>query len=150
MRWDETVAARCRYGWNAKEIFGDAEIIWESSEDDYQGWANILGQMPDGRFFHYEWTYGSCSGCDEWEARELSDDEIEKEMRESAAWFNDAQTLLRYLHVEDEFKDTKYPTANSPTNGSIPGMARWIFGGVGSDFEKMGEAFVQWWSERSN
>ena len=49
MRWEDTVACRCRYGNQAGEIFKDAEIIWEDSMDDYQGYATILAQMPDGR-----------------------------------------------------------------------------------------------------
>lgn len=143
MKWEETVASQCRYGDVAERIFSEAEIIWEHSESDYQGWANVLAKMPDGTFIHYEWTYGSCSGCDEWEDRGLTDDEVEQEMRRTMVLFQNAETLPRYLRLEDEFKDASYPTANSPANGSIPGMMRWL-GGIGSDFKAMGEAFQQW------
>lgn len=141
MQWDQTTASECRYGDVAGRIFGDAEVIWEHSENDYQGFANVLVRMPDGRFGHYEWTYGSCSGCDEWEDLPGGDDEVERIMREAVAWFDDEATLRRYLHLEDE--GARYPTANSATNGSIPGMLR-VLGGIGSDFQAMGKAFEQW------
>jgi hypothetical protein len=149
MKWYETTASNCRYGDVAECVFGDAEIIWEHSEDSFQGSANILAYFPDtGKFAHYEWTYGSCCVCDEWEARRLSDDEIEQEMRDSAVWFDDVETLKRYLRLEGEFVDAKVPTAQSPTAGSIPGMMRYLFGGVQSEFEEMGAAFNEWLKER--
>lgn len=147
MKWDETIASRCRYGDIAGLIWGDAEIIWEYSECDYQGSANILAKMPDGRFAHYEWTYGSCSGCDEWESRGLSDEEIKNEMERTTNWFDDIAILKKYLRLE--ISDAKIPTAQSPTAGSIPGMARWIFGGIGEEFKKMGEAFLEWENKQS-
>jgi hypothetical protein len=59
MKWSETIASKCRYGSEAGEIFRDSEIIFESAECDYQGFANVLAKMPDGTFVHYEWSYGS-------------------------------------------------------------------------------------------
>jgi hypothetical protein len=59
MRWDQTDASKCRYGEVAERIFKDADIIWEHSMSDYQGYANVLAAMPDGTFVHYEWSYGS-------------------------------------------------------------------------------------------
>lgn len=144
MRWDETTASQCRYGEVAERIFRDAEIVWEHSEADYQGSANILARMPDGAFVHYEWTYGSCSGCDEWEARDLDDDAIEAEMRGAMAVLADEATCARYLRLEGEFDHASFPTANSPQNGSIPGMLRYLGGGAGDEFRAMGEAFVAW------
>lgn len=151
MKWTETIASRCRYGELAGEVFGkgevigDSDVIWEDSEDDYQGHANILVHFPDtGRFAHYEWTYGSCSGCDDWEARELSDEQIIAEMRESAAWFNDVETLKRYLRLDGEFENPRVPTAQPATAGSIPGMLRVLCGGVAREFHAMGDAFVEW------
>lgn len=144
MKWREAIASQCRYGDVAERIFGDAEIIWEHSESDYQGTANVLALLPDGRFCHYEWTYGSCSGCDEWESRDLTDDEVEGEMRSAAVYFDDRSTLRRYVHLEGEFEDAKVPMAQSPTAGSIPGMARVLFGGIGDEFKEMGQAFAAW------
>jgi hypothetical protein len=144
MQWDETVASRCRYGDVAGRLFDGADVIFESSEDDYQGFANVFAQLRDGRFCHYEWTYGSCSGCDEWEDRGLSDDEIEAEMRRAAVFFEDVATVRRYLNLADEFQGAGVPSANSPTNGAIAGALRTLCGGAAGDFVRIGEAFVEW------
>ena len=145
MKWDETTASKCRYGRIAGRIFGDAEIIWESSEADCQGHANILAAMPDGTFVHYEWTYGSCSGCDEWESKDMTDELVEAEMRETMAVLKSREICARYLQLDPAIvKGMPYPIATGPTNGSIPGMMRTLFGGRGDDFETMGKAFVAW------
>lgn len=145
MNWKDTVAARCRYGKVAERIFSDANIIFEDSLDDYQGYANVFAAMPDGTFVHYEWTYGSCSSCDEWEARELDDNSIEKEMRSSMAVLKDRETARRYLRLDSAVvADMAYPSSNSPTNGSIPGMVHTLYGGRSQDFASMGKAFAAW------
>lgn len=143
MRWDETIASRCRYGDIIGKVFDGCDVIWEHSEDDYQGTANVLLQMPDGRYGHYCWTYGSCSGCDEWEANRFTDKQIQEEVKKTTAWLKDKETLLRYLHLEDEFENAKLPIANSPTNGSIPGMMKYLFGGWGKDFESMRKTVLE-------
>lgn len=97
MKWRETEASRCRYGEVAGEIWGDADVIWEDSEADYQGHATILAKTPDGRWWFYEWWYGSCSGCDTWEAADLTDDQIREEMERSAAVFDDPDIMRRFL-----------------------------------------------------
>lgn len=143
MRWQETVASRCRYGDVAERIFGESEIIWEDSEDDYQGRANILAYMPDKTFIHYMWTYGSCSGCDKWEAAfDSNKDKVEQEMRKGLGVLPDVKSLIRYLRLEDE--EAKIPTSNSSTNGSVPGMLYLGFGGFGESFEKMRKAAFDW------
>lgn len=92
MKWDKTVASKCRYGEVAEEIWGTWDIIWEDSESDYQGHASFLAEK-DGKYCFYEWWYGSCSGCDGWEADGKSDDEIEQEMRDTALWLDDIDQL---------------------------------------------------------
>lgn len=145
MRWEKTVASGCRYGEVAERIFGNAEIIWENSENDYQGFANVLAHMPDGTFVHYEWTYGSCSGCDEWEARELDEDQVEEEMRSAMAILPNKNALMKYLHLDPEYVgDMRYPTANHPTNGSVPGMMRTLTSGRSDDFKSMATAAARY------
>ena len=146
MRYSETVASQCRYGDVAERIFGEAEILWEHSEADYSGNANLFAKMPDGQFCHYEWTYGSCLGCDEWEDRGLDDDAIEAEMRKTAAWLKDLETAKRYLRLEGEFAQVSSPSAQSPTAGGIAGMIRQLSGEVGQDFLAMRDAFEVWCS----
>jgi hypothetical protein len=100
MNWNESVASRCRYGDVAERIWKDWEIVWEDSQDDYQGHATILAKKGD-RYSFYEWWYGSCSGCDAWESDGKGDDAIEAEMRDSAMWFDDKEQLKRWLDMLD-------------------------------------------------
>lgn len=96
MKWNESVASSCRYGEIAGAIWGRWEVLWEDSEADYQGHATIL--VNKGRkYAFYEWWYGSCSGCDGWEADGKDDAAIEKEMRDSALWFNSKKELRNWL-----------------------------------------------------
>lgn len=137
--------SECRYGEVAGRIFGGAEIIWEDSEASYQGHANVLAKMPDGTFVHYAWTYGSCSGCDEWESRGLDDDQVEAEMRSALGVLQNEDELKRYCHLDKDFVDNrKVPCANSPTNGSIPGMMFMGFGGFAENFKAMAVAVDAW------
>ena len=148
MKWTDTVASNCRYGSIAERLFKDAEIIWEDSDDDYQGYATVLAQMADGRFCLYDWTYGSCSGCDEWEDRGLSDDEIEIEMCRAAAFFSTVEQVQRYFHLDPYVEDVPWPSANLVTNGSVPGMLHSAFGGIGDEFKAAGAAFEAWLGAR--
>ena len=60
MRYDETEACKCRWGDCAEPIFRDLDIIWECSEADYQGSANVLAYNElDDTFVYYGWSYGS-------------------------------------------------------------------------------------------
>jgi len=62
--------------------------------------------MPDRKLCFYEWSYGSCSGCDDWEARRLSDVEIEREMRDSAVYFETWDEILAFFKLpEQDFQD---------------------------------------------
>lgn len=56
-RWHETVA----------EALPDGEVVFSTGTDDYQGSVSIVARLDDGRWLHYSWSYGSCSGCDQWE-----------------------------------------------------------------------------------
>lgn len=88
MRWEKTIASGCRYGGIAERLFGNSEVLWEDSQDDYQGHAKVLCKNGENEYAFYEWNYGSCSGCDTWEANNTSPDEIEKEMRHCTAWMD--------------------------------------------------------------
>jgi hypothetical protein len=106
--WEETTASQCRYSDIAEHIFKDAVIIWEDSSADYQGNVNIVGVFEgyNGKFFHFVYSYGSCSGCDEWEDRSLSDDEIETEMREKClSTFENIEHFKNYVSNIKEMND---------------------------------------------
>ena len=46
MKWEDTVANRCRYGHLLEKAFPNANVIWERSEDDYQGMVNFIAILP--------------------------------------------------------------------------------------------------------
>ena len=96
--YSKTVASTCRYGEVAERIWGEWEILWEDSEADYQGHASILAKKGN-KYAFYEWWYGSCSGCDGWEADGKDDDAIEKEMRDTALWFDSKKQLKTWLDM---------------------------------------------------
>jgi hypothetical protein len=111
----DTVAYDCRYGTEAVNIWGDWEVLWEDSEADYQGHASFLARNPvNGHYVFYEWWYGSCSGCDTWEAQELTDYQIEQEMRDEAiefVSFNQVITWVRNLQQTDSGRGNKIAQA---------------------------------------
>lgn len=88
-----------KYGDRAISAFRGAHILWTAIDGDYQGTAALIGALPDGRLFFYEWSWGSCSACDDWLARDLSDADIESEMRKQAAYFADPAALLFWLDL---------------------------------------------------
>ena len=70
--FEETGISGCRYSSDFAELIekmGDAEkILKERHEADYQGFADVDVLLLDGRVVSYTWSFGSCSGCDGWEA----------------------------------------------------------------------------------
>lgn len=123
--WSETIANTCRYGDIAADIWGDWDIIWEDSEADYQGHASILARKGN-RYSFYEWWYGSCSGCDGWEADCKSGTAIEAEMRDTAIWFESKAELKKWLTML-----TGNPRSNtSMERGSMAFGIDWLSGGL--------------------
>jgi len=102
VKWDKTTACECRYGDVIGRVFASADIICEDSKADYQGYAEIIARFDNGVFVHYNWNYGSCSGCDSWEALESTDDEILMEVRRTMGVLPTLGTLVRYI---TEFPD---------------------------------------------
>ena len=95
MKFNETVASKCRYGDNAENIWGDWNVLWEDSEDDWQGHAAFLAEK-DGKYVYYYWSYGSCSGCDNWESEGLNTEQIEKEMLKEATFFDNIKQYKKF------------------------------------------------------
>jgi len=124
MKWTETVASTCRYGDNAGNVWGDWEILWEDSESDYQGHASFLAKKGN-KYCFYEWWYGSCSGCDTWESADLDDKAIEKEMNDTALWFDSKEELEKWL----DMLDGKNPVSNHG-DGGIAGNIDILSGGI--------------------
>lgn len=78
-RWHEEVAA----------ALPDGEVVFSTGTADYQGSVAIVARLDDGRWLHYDWSYGSCSGCDAWEGTMYDDADgpakVAEEIRKGAA-----------------------------------------------------------------
>ena len=70
------------------ENLNGERVLYLNYESDYQGFVDIDVLLADGKVFSYMYWYGSCSGCDEWECINLSDEEIIKEMKRAATYFD--------------------------------------------------------------
>ena len=101
MKWTETTASDCRYGDVAEEIWGDWDILWEKSENNYQGSVAFVARKG-GRYCCFEYDYGSCTGCDYWEDKGSTYSEIEQDMRDSAEWFDDLGVFLKFCDMKME------------------------------------------------
>lgn len=61
-------------------------LVASWGEDSYDGYVWVVarkaGEVPseEAKYFIYDWNYGSCPGCDDWEYRQLSGGQIEAEM----------------------------------------------------------------------
>ena len=75
---------------------GGTDVLRLDYESDYQGYVDIDVRLLDGRVFSYQYSYGSCSGCDDWEARDLTDDQVEAEMLRDATIFDGIEPYERW------------------------------------------------------
>lgn len=75
----DTEAAGARWSEGVEECWPGALVIWANGYYDYQGDAEVLAVLPDGRYLVCEWTYGSCSGCDGYEG--LGESEFVEQFR---------------------------------------------------------------------
>lgn len=116
--FENSIAAECRYGEIANEIWQGWELLWENSVSDWQGEASfIVKNNETGQYCFYGWVYGSCSGCDGWEADDLTDNEIKKEMKSEAMWFKNKTELKKWMKMlEDVSKDNSYPDNTGKIN----------------------------------
>lgn len=94
-----TDLAGCRYADCLEVLLNKLEakkILKADWECDYQGHVDVDVLLKDGRVFSLYYSYGSCSGCDEWEDRDLTDKEIQKEMSKDATIFRSIETYKRF------------------------------------------------------
>lgn len=83
-----------RWSYLVKEALPDGEIVSSVGTCDYQGSVAIVARLDDGRWLHYAWSYGSCSGCDHWE--NITEGEAKQEIISGAAIL-DREAFLRYI-----------------------------------------------------
>jgi hypothetical protein len=77
--------------------FHGVEVLRLEFEANYQGHVDIDVLLSDGRVLSYEYWYGSCSGCDEWESRDLSDEEIVSTMEQEATIFDNLEQYNEWI-----------------------------------------------------
>lgn len=95
-RWSELVA----------RLIGDWHVLWEEVEGDYQGSAQVLAHSG-GRFCFVGWEWGSCSYCDPYE--DMTEDAALAEIRRDSMFFDDVESLRRWIAMLRETSDTKAP-----------------------------------------
>jgi len=96
MKWEDSTAAKCRYGDEVGAAFNKPIVLWERSYADYQGHAKVLC-WDQARVVYYEWGYGSCSGCDNWEAQGLEGEKLVLTIRAQGEYFEDAEVLKKFF-----------------------------------------------------
>lgn len=95
----------CRYSEFLIKALSDettTEILYLDYTDDYQGHVNIIAKTFDGRIIKYSYNYGSCSGCDTWEAEDLSDQQIIDEMKREMTKFSSEEVYLNWVKQRKE------------------------------------------------
>lgn len=95
-----------RYSGNLERVVNSLlpkRILRVVFESDYQGFVDIDIELKDGRVFSYKYYYGSCSGCDDWEDRELTDEQIEKEMLKESTIFKNLESYLKWRAKVSEY-----------------------------------------------
>jgi hypothetical protein len=120
--WDVTETSKCRWSDAAELAFNKPKVLWEDSHVDYQGSAKFFGWNGAAVLF-YEWSYGSCSGCDPWEGLYDGQDGTEKLaalMRGGAVWFDTLDPLLRFAEPI-----IKQGITNWSTYGKSQGDVEW-------------------------
>jgi hypothetical protein len=97
----------CRYSTELFDILKELrckKILSLNFENDYQGFVDVSCLLNDGRVFSYYYSYGSCSGCDTWEAAELTDVQIVETMLKEATFFDSLSLYNEWLRMKNESK----------------------------------------------
>ena len=106
MRWEDTVAAECRWASLVETFLGDGEVILDNCFADYQGDAQVIVAFDDGKIAFYSWSYGSCSGCDSWEG--IDERVILKEIEDNIMWFDSPAQFIEWLDGPVQFRSRTY------------------------------------------
>ena len=92
----------CRYSECAFSLLAGHEILAFEGESDYQGSASVLARRTGAvegfyEYIYVAWSWGSCSGCDQWEDQNLSADQIIEEMRKTAGFFETLAQVVAFI-----------------------------------------------------
>jgi hypothetical protein len=94
----EKMVEECRYSEILEKVINDLnpeKVLRLDYYSCYQGHVDIDVLLKDGRVYSYYYSYGSCSGCDEWESEHLSDEIIYEEMK-NATYFSNIEHYDRW------------------------------------------------------
>jgi len=95
------IISRCSYAEYALSLLAGHEVLACEGEEDYEGSACILAERTTAEGFYtylfLTWSWGSCDYCDDWQARQLTGDEIIEEMRRSLALFETREQTIAFL-----------------------------------------------------
>ena len=104
----DAILESCRYcdelGTALKEVRA-SKLLFLSYTSDYQGSVDVSALLEDGRVFSYEYSYGSCSGCDSWEAEELTYDAIVQEMVKNGTYFDSIGSWTAWMNTRRGWND---------------------------------------------
>lgn len=89
------------YGYEGLVDSFGVEVVFSEHDEDYQGDSFYLLKDAEGRYGFLNFGWGSCSGCDAYEAiRGDGNDALEElrdELWESVSWFDSLEDLRVYL-----------------------------------------------------
>lgn len=102
----EKEVENARYSENLQAVLvklGAKKLLRKQYESDYQGDVDVDVLLEDGRVYSYYYSYGSCSGCDEWEDRDLNDEQIQEIMINEATIFDNMEQYEAYrANIEEK------------------------------------------------
>ncbi len=101
-KWDS-----CRWSEVVSYMMEDAIILDDQSENDYQGSVDVFFKVgnyswcDEGKYGFLSYSYGSCSGCDQWEDEPRA--KVMADMLNCFLWIDSKSMLQQHL---DNLKDT--------------------------------------------
>jgi len=99
MTFSDYGAGDCRWIEHLDEVLDRLKgvyILRLEFEDGWQGNVDTDVLLEDGRVFSYSYSYGSCSGCDQWE--DFTGD-VTQVMLDEATIFDNMDQYLAYLNT---------------------------------------------------
>lgn len=108
MKFEETITSKCRYATLLLDVFNfidnDFDVLWENSKFEYQGHVKILIETKNKnvKWIYYEYSYGSCIGCDTWQSAGMTYNEIKSEMKRNLSKFKEKNksAFLKFLKMK--------------------------------------------------
>lgn len=100
----EKAVEECRYSAILEKVINDLnpeKILRLDYYSDYQGHVDIDVLLKDGRVYSYYYSYGSCTGCDDWEDKGFDENKIYDIMK-NATYFSKIEHYEHWRNMCDE------------------------------------------------